>query len=422
MAISIIPTPSTAADGASAYVSVGAVTNTTAANNVGLAGTDYTATFLISTNVSLPVGIYTVSGLTGNSSVSLGGSNKATSSSNVFNVTTAATSFYYFAGTIWATGNTTNVGTAGTNQALAYGNGKYISMNNGGGTPRSCWSTDGITWTSTTNGISPRFANNDSSYVIRYLNSLWFAGYQNTGSGQIISTSTDGLTWVSRTTPVPVNSGCNDIAYGNGAYVAVGYMPTGTNVIWSTDGATWTTRTTLVSAGTELNAITYGPSGFVTTWNSGISNIFVSTDGITWTTRNVGQAARRVYYANNQYLAIDDSLGTSVSTDTVTWTVKSSRVPNGSGAGYNFGNQIHYDDGYYVAVGAATNEVHVSTDGSNWTLKSVGLSSPNCVTYGTKWVTVTQYFRSATSTKASGAVLNAQGVLWERKGTVNQTV
>jgi hypothetical protein len=423
MGISVFPQPTSTPEGASAFTSVGAETNTTAVNNVlPLPGTQSTATFLITSNVNLPVGIYTVSGLSGVGSVSLGDSNLATADSNVFNVTTAATSFYFFAPSIWATGNSISQGNTTYNYALSYGNGKYISVQEGGGSGQARWSTNGITWTSTTNHPNSRAANNESSRTLRYLNSIWFFCHQNTGDSRILSTSTDGLTWTSRTMPVPTSSTLFDVAYGNSVYVAVGYMPSGANVFWSTTGTTpWTTRAILITTGTQVNTVTYGPSGFLAVPNNARS-VYASTDGITWATRSITIDGYNGIYANSQYMVIGSSLETLVSTDTITWTVKSTTVVGGGGAGANYPNQLTYGDGYYIAAGGNATNVHVSTDGSNWTLKTVGVANPASVVYGTEWVTVANAFRSATSPNASGTVQNAQGVILERKGTVNQTI
>ena len=100
--------------------------------------------------------------------------------------------------------------------------------------------------------------------------------YVAVGYNGYVTTSTDGKTW---TTPKQVGTGYwNTIAYGNGKFVMIG----GYSVSSSADGITWSTIQYIGSdVRASLGDITYGNGKFVIAMWDGY--ITTSTDGETWT-------------------------------------------------------------------------------------------------------------------------------------------
>ena len=133
----------------------------------------------------------------------------------------------------------------------------------------------------------------------------------------------------------------NDIAYGNGKFVAVGGYDSG-KMAYSTDGVTWTA----VSEGIYCQKISYGNGKFVAGYGS-----YYSTDGETWTeiVDDFGSSYsfNAIAYGNGKFVAAVYNL-TVYSTDGVTWTVASNRA---LAATNSYVRAIAYGNGKFVAVG-----------------------------------------------------------------------
>ena len=119
----------------------------------------------------------------------------------------------------------------------------------------------------------------DGTLIGKYENGKWIVSlFVNVGGYGTFVTSSDGLSWTKRT------SGISDhlygVTYGNGLFVTVGLGI----ILTSPDGISWTIRT----SGTYNNfyGVTYGNGIFVTVGYRGI--ILTSSDGITWTERTSG--------------------------------------------------------------------------------------------------------------------------------------
>lgn len=126
--------------------------------------------------------------------------------------------------------------------------------------------------------------------------------------GGPITTSTDGRNW---TTPVYVGGTyaiVNDVAYGNGRFVAVGSVyVSGDNKkfsVTSTDGRNWSTPKT-IGGSTPVYAIGYGNGKFVAGNLNG--EITVSTDGVNWSPMMMVQSdmqIHRVIYDKGKFVMI----------------------------------------------------------------------------------------------------------------------
>lgn len=128
-----------------------------------------------------------------------------------------------------------------------YGNGRFIALdssnyiNNAGPNTRYTYSsTDGITWTTTTNNL-PNGWSDGSRQWIKYLNNQFIVKGTSGTYGDfnpVFYTSTDGITW-SAITP-NINIGFYDITYSSGYYFAVGLQGATHVISYSTNLSTWT--------------------------------------------------------------------------------------------------------------------------------------------------------------------------------------
>jgi hypothetical protein len=218
-------------------------------------------------------------------------------------------------------------------------------------------STDGITWSSfTTSGL----ANSNASVV--WNGTRYLAG----AAGSALNNSTDGITWSSRPNGFMQIRSMYDLTYGGGKYIAA----LSTNTVASTDGLTWTDS--LVQGS---NAVAYGAGNYLVLGGA-TSELSTSTDAVTWTTRSATSAP---YVVSTAYDAIysttlskfviagdwdaTNSTNGAMSTDGITWA-KIGITGSSSAATSLTEDSI----GLYKAIySAGTGEIHVSTDGTNWT-------------------------------------------------------
>lgn len=403
-------------------VAVGSFSNGAAADQVN-ANAANAAVFVLSTNVSLSSGVYNVSAsgsLTGRT-LSL---TTAVGNGTYVYISTSATQFYTYAPATWTTRGLTWNTSGSMNRAvtLGYGNGKYLAAPNLSANYTLKSSTDGITWT--TAGAQAIVAQG----ALKYLNNLWVAVPGITSATNIF-TSADGVTWSSRNGLLGSTQTANDVAYGNGVYVLTGSAngSTSTNVTSSTDGITWVTKATLFWASSSvIKGIIYGAAGFLASGNVD-QTVYTSTNAITWVTRNAstgGTGIAAMTYANGLYMVVDANQGTAVSTDTITWTIKTAYSSAGLSISVDgVSSAIVWNSGIYGLISRSGNgALYASTDGSNWITKSISSISPYGIIYGDKWVVVgsgSDPALAATSTDISGPVTNAGAIIWERKATAN---
>ena len=222
--------------------------------------------------------------------------------------------------------------------ALNYANGVFVGA--GGATGATVQtSTDGITWTQTTQSPYCNYYNastfTNNKYIVGGDNSnvgTSADGYSWTGpnirggsaytiygvaygNGAYVVALNGGTIWTSPNTPstgLPMFVGgpnplkttgtTNDllgVAFGNGIFVAVGVNGA---VVTSPDGSAWTVR----SSGTtnSLYGVAFANGVFVAVGSSG--TIITSPDGVTWTGRSSGTTnqLRGVTFANDRFIAV----------------------------------------------------------------------------------------------------------------------
>ena len=241
-------------------------------------------------------------------------------------------------------------------RAVTYGDGRFVAVGNSGTGDRVMTSEDGITWTTRTSPVDQpwegvAYANgrfvavgsnaaalsddrvmtspDGLTWTIRqaaarvYWRAVTHAGGQFVavgGQGSGITsrvramTSQDGVTWTTGPEPNPAPGNFYDVAFGNGAYVAVGSGgANGAAIMTSPDGTTWTDRTSPVGTTTQQwRGVAFGNGRFVVVGQreTGVtSSIITSTDGINWTAQAT-PAFNQWYgltYANDMFVSVAQS-------------------------------------------------------------------------------------------------------------------
>jgi hypothetical protein len=221
---------------------------------------------------------------------------------------------------------------------------------------------------------------------IAYGNGLFVAVSYNCSTRKCVMTSSDGITWTPRTTPVGPTHWMG-VTYGNGLFVAVASMLTlGNRVMTSPDGINWTLRTS--AADNQWQSVTYGNGLFVAVADTGTGNrVMTSPDGITWTIR--ASAADKywdsVTYGNGLFVAVDASLTAPsplnqimTSPDGINWTIHTSPVSSNKAW-----DSVTYGNGLFVAVADGVTGVMTSPDGITWTTRTSAANNGwRGVTYG----------------------------------------
>ncbi len=236
-------------------------------------------------------------------------------------------------------------------------------------------STDGATWTNVAHGID-----HNSLYhwlSLTHANGLFVA----VGKDTSVMTSPDCQAWTLRrpaSVPPPSEavSSLNDVAFGEGLFVAVGEeYPTGDFaqqvsplILTSVDTITWTAATPAVPAGTRrtILSVAYGAGRFVAyAMDLDSFEMFLSTseDGLSWTARpapffDVFETVSDVIFGSGRFVAVGERIRTSG--DGIAWTLALDYPESG-----DFFNGVGHGEGRFVAVGSR-GATYVSTDGTTW--------------------------------------------------------
>ena len=233
------------------------------------------------------------------------------------------------------------VGTSNDLERMAYGNGRFVAVGDGGFIATSL---DGVTWTPRTSGVSLNL------YAV-----TWGGGnFVAVGSSGTILVSQDGVNWAPRNSFSSYSS-LWGVAYNNGTFAAVG---SGGKILTSTDTVTWTSR----SAGTSngLCAVDAANGMFVAAGQAG--TVVTSQDGINWIFRNSGTTDTIESIANSGpggiFVAVGYNGTIITSSDGITWSYVSSGTATDLWG-------VAYGCGSFVAVGPG-GTVMASTDGWSW--------------------------------------------------------
>jgi photosystem II stability/assembly factor-like uncharacterized protein len=224
---------------------------------------------------------------------------------------------------------------------VGYGDGTFVAA----ATNKAAYSDDGgDTWTETTLPIGWGLVVGN----VVYGNGVFVAG-----SDKGLAYSLDkGRTWTKTSLP-----GIRGIAYGNNKFVAVPFRETTAEYYYSSDGIQWQTGQFPQPAG--WNDIAYGDGRFVAIAPPGVA---YSADGVNWTMVTmqipIGEYVRHsIDYGNGRFIQNDNFRWFAYSDDGgETWI-------NGTLPGY--ATDTAYGDGTFVALGFGNS--YRSGDGINWT-------------------------------------------------------
>jgi hypothetical protein len=152
-------------------------------------------------------------------------------------------------------------------------------------------------------------------------------GNNPSGNAGMIAYSTDGVTWTA--VDSKLNSGISHIAYGNGTWVAstAGTTVDGVNLAYSTNGVTWTATTDKINS-SGVNEIAWGNGKFVAVCFGG--KMAYSANGINWTevtdsTFGKSDYIDSVAWGGDKFIAVgikasDSWRNYAYSTDGITWS------------------------------------------------------------------------------------------------------
>jgi hypothetical protein len=155
-----------------------------------------------------------------------------------------------------------------------------------------------------------------------------------------------------------------NIAYGNGIFVATGHISI--NLAYSDDGDKWTAVGNIFG-NSSVEAIVYGDGRFVAAAYG--DKIAYSDDGMNWTLSNGGIGdchTEGIAYGNGIFVVVGSkrSGGDGIiaySSDGETWT-----ITEDGGLGIGYFSCIAYGDGQFIA-GAGEGKAAYSSDGKTWT-------------------------------------------------------
>ena len=242
---------------------------------------------------------------------------------------------------ITANGTSSTMESAPTNahnaQSMAYGNGKYLLLEQSG---KSWVSTDETNWVATYGG----FQNEVVQIIGGRSNLVAFA------SSLPVLVSSDGATFsAASNSPTGV--------LGTGSFDGTNFVALGgADVYTSTNGADWIKRNS--NAGQSLSAVCHGPTGWVAVGGGG--TITTSPNTLAWTLRSsgTGNALNGVAFGNGVYVAVGNVGAVITSTDGTTWNAQF------SGTTVDL-HSVQFLNGRFIAIGAG-GTILTSSDGVTW--------------------------------------------------------
>lgn len=219
------------------------------------------------------------------------------------------------------------------------------------------------------------------------------------GESGTILTSLDGATWTSRISNMPGGYFIDGITWSGTQYVAVGGAG---YTLTSSDGINWSLANPATT--NALYAVAFSGSVYAAVGQNG--TILTSSDGKNWTQRSSGVSTKlnSVTWAGTQFIAVGDNGRILTSLNGDTWIQQTSNTTN------TFLGVIYSTSPKIIAVGGTTTTATIdsSSDGSNWTLQTVGISNyMRGVTWsGSKFVAVGN--QGAIITSPTGVTWTAQ--------------
>lgn len=255
-----------------------------------------------------------------------------------------------------------------TVREVRFGAGKFVALGNQ--TSQQVYHSTTIDGTYTVATAGSGIQNRLFFFGTRF----YVLGNNNDGSTVNIYSSTDAITWTAASSTFA--NALLDMDYdGTANYVAVG---NGGVTYYSANGTSWT----LVTNSGQLKKVKFANSLWVITVDS--SSVYTSTNSSTWTARTTGLSGHSgIAFGNGKWVVVTSSSNRiAYSTDAITWTIVTA---------YKFGapsttvwySPIIYAGGKFLySHGANRGVVHTATDGAGvWTTgknqKWIGLLANN---------------------------------------------
>jgi hypothetical protein len=207
----------------------------------------------------------------------------------------------------------------------------------------------------------------------------------------LILTSTNGADWVPTLTNHGPSSSFNDIAFGAGLWVAVGYETVNDATIpvlaTSPNGLNWTKRAVPASGGSVLDKVGFAEGRWIvlgSRWNQPQNELFIltSTDAINWS--NVGGISAvfswgKIHFADGMWMIptyrwLDTSPfrhpTTLRSTNGTDWIVRDLDVE--FQANDWIGSVVHVAGRWIISGSVTRGRLWSSVDGEHWTEHLIG--------------------------------------------------
>jgi hypothetical protein len=195
-----------------------------------------------------------------------------------------------------------------------------------------------------------------------YASAVGPSGYVAVGRNGTIVTSATGVTWTTRRQGAPLET-LWAVTYGRGLFVAAGDRSRRPFFLTSPNGVAWTERSLEVSHRLHLEDIAYGNGRFVAVGGDDDEHAvaITSSDGVTWTTHRVearGGLFLALAFGNGTFVGVA-SAEVLTSPDGVTWTPQP--LPFDA-----FITDVIYDGSGFVACGSEN--TFTSPDGASWSV------------------------------------------------------
>lgn len=270
--------------------------------------------------------------------------------SNIGSATATVAPVEYAPSSITAAWTNTQISSSSASfSSLAYGSGKFVTIN-GSASATGFYSSAGVSWSTSTLPASRSWLDVD------YGGGKFVAVAQNSKTGAY---STDGVNW--QEFVFPTNNNLQSLGYGGGKFVAIPYWIGAwvTNSgAYSTDGVTWTSMN-LPASNIGWTDVAYGNGRFIV--SSSNDKAIYSDDGINWSfasTMSTAVGWASVAFGIDKFVAIGSNLVAYSSTGVVWSTVS---IPTRTWA------KVRYGKGRFVAVANNSITGSFSYDGLTWT-------------------------------------------------------
>jgi hypothetical protein len=265
-----------------------------------------------------------------------------------------------------------------TGYSIAINTSRTLMVASGTSTTKIAYSSDGISWTASTNIPIPfALVIND----VGWSGKAWIVGGYDSGPNNTMAYSFDANTWTTQGSNI-FNSSCNNFAWNAGvgsAIIPINYTAptTVTNPLWiiagqgsntlaysSNDGQTWTGLTNNIFS-VQGNCVAYSPSGTWVALGSGTTNsLAYSNNGTTWNGlgKNIFTISGNYTDWNGQMWVAGGQGGNTLaySYNGTIWTGAGTTVFSAVGTDMAWSGQM------WVATGIGGNTLAYSYDGINW--------------------------------------------------------